>query len=127
MPPTAAATTNNRDTFLLDMGNNKVVQLNLKTASLDETLRPVLGYTINSDGKVPDGKVLVGTNKEEAMRSGAVPVILRYKAASGKLQSAKVLCSPAKADTVFADAVGKTYNGRPIMRVGFPRRRVYSF
>lgn len=127
MAPTAPATTNNRDTFLLDMGNNKVVQLSIKTTSMDEALRPVLGYTLNSDGKIPDGKTLVGTNKEEAMRSGAVPVILRYKKAAGKVQSAKVLCSPAKADTVFSAAVGKTYNGMVIVKVGFPRRRVYTF
>jgi len=61
----ATATTNARSPYLIDVGNNKVVKLQLKASSLD-ALAPVLGLTaLPANGAVPDGKVLVGGGNAE--------------------------------------------------------------
>lgn len=119
---------NQRSPFLIDIGNNKVVKLQLKASSLDAALRPVLGITaLPESGEVPDGKILVGQGREAAMRNGCFGINLVYAKTATKNQTAKVLCSPTKADTVFQDAKGKTYASKNIVDVRVPRRRVYTF
>lgn len=120
--------TNARSPFLIDVGNNKVVKMQLKAASYDEALRPVLGLTaMAASGEVPAGKTLVGSGRLAAMQNGCFGINLVYAKTATKNQTAKVLCSPAKADTVFNDARSKTYNGKNIVEVRVPRRRVYTF
>lgn len=123
----ATATTNARSPYLIDVGNNKVVKLQLKASSLD-ALAPVLGLTaLPATGAIPDGKTLVGSGKMAAMQNGCFGINLVYAKTATKNQTAKVLCSPTKADTVFTDARGKTYADKSIVEVRVPRRRVYTF
>jgi len=120
--------TNARSPFLIDVGNNKVVKLQLKASSLDEGLRPSLGITSLPDsGEVPTGKILVGSGRLAAMQNGCFGINLVYAKTATKNQTAKVLCSPTKADTIFVDGRGKTYAGKNIVEVRVPRRRVYTF
>jgi hypothetical protein len=120
--------TNARSPFFIDVGNNKVVKMQLKASSLDEGLRPVLGITAAPiSGEVPSGKTLVGSGRLAAMQNGCFGINVVYSKTATKNQTAKVLCSPTKADTVFVDARGKTYAGKNIVEVRVPRRRVYTF
>src|SRR3569832_1674834 len=120
--------TNARSPFFIDVGSNKVVKLQLKASSMDETLRPVLGLTVAAaSGEVPQGKTLVGSGRLAAMQNGCFGINLVYAKTASKNQTAKVLCSPTKADTVFNDARSKTYAGKNIVEVRLPRRRVYTF
>jgi hypothetical protein len=120
--------TNARSPFFIDVGNNKVVKLQLKAASVDEGLRGTLGLTLApASGEAPAGKSLVGSGRLAAMQNGCFGINLVYAKTATKNQTAKVLCSPAKADTVFIDARGKTYAGKNIVEVRVPRRRVYTF
>ncbi|GEM_PF-2619393 len=120
--------TNARSPFLIGVGKDKVVKLQLKASSVDETLRASLGLTILPDsGEIPAGKTLVGSGKMAAMQNGCFGINLVYAKTSTKNQVAKVLCSPEKADTVFVEARGKTYAGKNIVDVRVPRRRVYTF
>jgi hypothetical protein len=120
--------TNARSPFLIGVGGDKVVKLQLKASSIDETLRGTLGLVaLPSTGVIPTGKTLVGSGKLAAMQNGCFGINLVYAKSSTKNQTAKVLCSPEKADTVFNDAKGKTYAGKNIVDVRVPRRRVYTF
>jgi hypothetical protein len=120
--------TNARSPFLIDVGNKKAVKLQLKASSMDETLRPTLGITpLPATGEVPTGITLVGSGRLAAMQNGCFGINLVYAKTATKSQTAKVLCSPTKADTVFVDAKGKTYAGKNIVDVRVPRRRVYTF
>jgi hypothetical protein len=121
-------TTNARSPYLIDVGNNKVVKLQLKASSMDAGLIGVLGIApMAASGEVPVGKTLVGTGRLAAMQNGCFGINVVYAKTATKSQTAKVLCSPSKADTVFVEARGKTYNGKNIVDVRVPRRRVYTF
>lgn len=123
-----ATTSNARSPFLIDVGNNKVVKLQLKASSIGSTLQGKLGLTaLPASGAVPEGKVLVGTGKMAAMQNGCFGINLVYAKTATKNQTAKVLCSPTKADTIFSDARGDTYASSNIVDVRVPRRRVYTF
>ncbi len=120
--------TNARSPFFLDVGKDKVVKVQLKASSIDEGLRGVLGLTVApASGEAPTGKTLVGSGRLAAMQNGCFGINLVYAKTATKNQTAKVLCSPAKADTVFQEARGKTYAGKNIVEVRIPRRRVYTF
>ena len=122
MATTPGASTRNREFHYLQVKGTNYVELNLKTqAFADGGLRTALGI----EKTKPENAAIVANSKEEALENGCVPVVLVYKAAGGKNQTAKVLCSPAKADTVFTEARGKRYAGKEIVKVRFPRRRVY--
>lgn len=124
MTASAVTSANDRSTFYIKTNSSgDHIALNLrKQAFSDAGLRTALGI----DTAKPTGS-LVGNSKAEALESGCVPVVLVYKSARGRLQTAKVLCSPSTADTVFTTARGKKYAGREIETVRFPRRRVYVF
>jgi hypothetical protein len=120
--------TNARSPFFIDVGNNKVVKLQLKASSIDESLRGVLGLTAAAaSGEVPAGKSLVGKGKLAAMQNGCFGINLVYEKTASKTQTARVLCSPTKADTVFQEARAKTYASKNIVEVRVPMRRVYTF
>jgi hypothetical protein len=122
-----AVTTNARTPYFIDVGNKKVVRLQLKESSLG-ALAAVLGLTkAPASGEVPEGTTLVGSGKLAAMQNGCFGINLVYAKTNLKNQVAKVLCSPAKADTVFQDARGQQYAGKNIIEVRVPRRRVYTF
>ncbi len=113
----------------IDVGANRVVRLQLIKANFDGGLGIELGITAaNTEaGEVPAGKTLAGDGKIAAMQMGCFGVNLVYVRTGTKKQTAKVLCSPAKADTVFVNAKGKTYGTKNIVDVRIPRRRIYSF
>lgn len=117
---------NARSTFSIDLPGNKIVLLSLKESSFDPGLRTALGLTIVKDGEVPAGKTLVGRGRLAAMQNGCFGVNLVYRKGN-KSQTAKVLCSPTKADTVFQEAISKTYNSKNIVEVRVPRRRIFTF
>jgi hypothetical protein len=120
--------TNARSPYLIDVGNNKVVKLQLKKSSYDAGLATELGLTVLPEsGEIPTGKTLVGTGREAAMRNGCFGIVLVYSKTATKNQSAKVLCSPTKADTVFNTVKGKTYAGKNIVDARVPRRRIFTF
>jgi hypothetical protein len=113
----------------IDVGGNRLVRLQLVKANFDGGLGIELGITAaNTEaGEVPAGKTLAGDGREAAMRLGCFGVNLVYVRTGTKKQTAKVLCSPAKSDTVFINAKGKTYGSKNIVDVRIPRRRIYSF
>ena len=114
-----------RQTHYMEIRSNVFVELNLVAANYNGGLDTVLGLTEQEPDA--DTASIVGSGFESALKNGAVPVRLVYKANSGKLQTAKVVCSPATADTVFQDAIGQKYGGQTIVEVRFPRRRVYTW
>lgn len=119
---------NVRSPYLIDVGNNKVVKLQLKATSMDAGLATSLGITKLPDtGAVPEGKTLVGQGRLAAMQNGCFGVNLVYARTPTVNLTAKVLCSPTKADTIFTEGKGKTYNGKNIVEVRVPRRRIYTF
>ena len=123
-----ATSSNARSPFIIDVGNDKVVKLQLKASSIAGTLQGKLGLTaLAASGEIPEGKTLVGTGRLAAMSNGCFGVNLVYAKTATKNQTAKVLCSPTKADTVFTDARGDKYAGSNIVDVRVPRRRVYTF
>lgn len=118
---------NSRSEFMLALTGDNVAVLSLKESSYDEGLRGVLGLTkLGDDGKVPDGKERMATGIEGAMLTGCFMLRITYKKGTKK-QSAVVICGPSKADTVFKDIIGKTYNGKTITAARPIRRRVYRY
>ena len=113
----------------IDVGGNRVVRLQLIKANFDGGLGIELGIVAATTeaGEVPAGKTLVGDGKEAAMRLGCFGVNLVYARTGTKKQTAKVLCSPTKSDTVFQNAKSKNYGTKNIIDVRIPRRRVYNF
>lgn len=123
---TATVATNARSPFTIDVTDVLVVKLQLKASSFDAGLRTELGIApLPDSGEVGSGKTLIGTGKRSAMQNGCFGVILVYARTATKNQSARVLCSPRKADTIFKNGKGKTYNGKNIVDVRVPARRVY--
>lgn len=119
---------NVRSPYLIDVGNNKVVKMQLKASAFDTGLATALGITkMGETGELPAGKILVGQGKLAAMQNGCFGINLVYARTANVNLTAKVLCSPTKADTIFQEGKGKTYNGKNIVEVRVPRRRVYTF
>jgi len=116
-----------RTPYFIDVTATTVVKLQLVDASIS-AVATELGLTkAAASGEVPTGKTLVGTGRLAAMQAGCFGVNLVYAATALKNQTAKVLCSPTKADTVFVAARGKTYRSKPIVEVRVPRRRTFTF
>lgn len=121
-------TANVRNPYLIDVGNDKVVKIQLKESSYSAGLAGALGLTKMADtGEIPAGKTLVGQGKLAAMQNGCFGVNLVYARTPTINLTAKVICSPTKADTVFTAARSQTYNGKNIVEVRVPRRRTYTF
>jgi hypothetical protein len=115
-----------RTPYFIDVGNNKVVLLQLVKTSIS-ALTDELGLTESTNGEAPTGKTLVGKGRYAAMQNGCFGVNLVYAKTAIKFQTAKVLCSPTKADSIFIDAKTSTYAGKNIIEVRVPRRRIYTF
>lgn len=121
-------TTTNRKPHMVDITTTAVVILNIKDSSYSSGLKTDLGYTaLPESGEVPTGKTLVGKGKITALQRGCFGIWLKYAKTATKFQIARVICSPTKADTVFTDAKGETYAGKPIVEVLIPRRRQIVF
>lgn len=120
-----------RSAHFIDVGNNSVVRLQLVSNSYSAGLLGVLGISATSaTGEVPAGKTLVGQGTQAALERGCFGINLVYNATSTRNQTAKVLCSPSKADTVFGQnggARGQTYRSKNIVDARPPRRRTYKF
>lgn len=114
---------NDRAPHYLEITATKKVELNLKKASYSSGLQNALGLSLTE----PAAGQLVGKGATTALENGAVPIRVVYKKTATKTQAAKVLCAPSKADTVFTDAIGTQYNGKEIIEVRFPRRRIYTW
>lgn len=114
-----------RTDYLIDIGNNKVVSVKGLKSSMG-AIAGVLGYTEDSDGVPPDGKILVGTGQEDALLNGCFPLAIYYKKNKSNRRSV-LLVSPTKADTIATELRGKKYAGNSIVRVLPVRRRKYTF
>lgn len=117
-----------KEPHFIEVGGDKVVRLQLVSASYNAGLLGNLGITkAPASGEPPTGKTLVGVGRLGAMQNGCFGVNLVYAATATRNQTAKVLCSPSKSDTVFTAAKGNTYRGKNIVEVRVPRRRIYTF
>lgn len=122
--------TNPRSPYFIDVGNNRVVKLQLADAAFaDGTLLTSLGITkgVAPDFGPPAGKQKVADGRQAALQLGCFAVNLVYDVSATKKQTAKVLVSPTKADTIFAEAKTKKYRNLNISDIRIPRRRVLSF
>lgn len=117
-----------RDPYLIGVGNNKIVLIQIPAASYGDTLLGYLGMTpLPTTGEIPAGKIQVGQGREAALQNGCFGIILVYQVTTLKQQRARVLVSPEKADTIFRDANNTTYKGKRIVKVEIPRRRILVF
>lgn len=116
-----------RTPHFIDVGNNKVVLVQIVASSYSSGLLSDLGMTAAANGEVPQGKTQVGSGRLAAMQNGCFPIILVYQFSATVQRRAKVVCSPTKADTVFTDARAETYRSKNIVRVDVPKRRVLTF
>jgi hypothetical protein len=127
MTTAAPTSTNNRTPYLIAITTAKVVRIQAK-ASAVSAVEGTLGYTqLTETGEIPSGKTLVGKGKAAALANGVFGITIDYAKTATKIQSAKLLCSPTKADTVFTEIKGKTYAGKNIIDARVPRRRIYVF
>lgn len=114
-----------RAAYYLEINSNSVVELQLIEKNIT-SIAATLGYVkVAEDGALPTGKTLVGNSKEDALELGCLPLRVAYRKGT-KTQSAVLLCPPSKADTVFKDLLGKTYDGKKIVKVRPIRRRRYT-
>lgn len=124
----AQTATRNRSPHWITISGNNVVQLQLVASSYSAGLLTELGIEKGAEsGEVPQGKTQVGEGRADALNRGCFPIVIKYAVGGGKSQTAKVLCSPSKADTVMENAKNKTYRGKNITKVRPPRRRVFTF
>ena len=114
-----------RTTYLIDVGNNKVVMVKAVKASITD-INENLGYTEDADGEIPANKTLVGEGREDALLNGCFPIAIYYTKNKQK-RRATVLVSPTKADTVATELKAKKYASCNIIKVTPVRRRKYSF
>lgn len=114
--------------YLLISGTN-YVKLQLIKANFTAGLNTSLGITAGSGtaGDKPAGSSVVGTGKTSALQNGCFAINLVYAKTATKNQTAKVLCAPSKADTVFNTVVSNKYGTLDIVDVRVPRRRIYAF
>jgi hypothetical protein len=114
-----------RASYFLDINATSVVELQLVEKSIGP-LATALGYTkAPADGSLPAGKTLVGNSREDALELGCLPLRAAYRKGA-KTQSAVLLCTPTKADTVFKALLGLNYDGNKIVKVRPIRRRRYT-
>lgn len=116
-----------RSPYLIDVGNNKVVLLQVVATSISNVADDLGMTQLPATGELPAGKTQVGQGRRAAMENGCFPIILVYQISSTKQQRAKVLCSPSKSDTIFVDGRSATYRGKNIIRVEIPKRRILAF
>jgi hypothetical protein len=117
-----------KEPHYIHVGTTGVIRLQLVSASYNSGLLSDLGITKgDASGESPEGKILLGTGRLAALQNGCFGVNLVYAATPLRNQTAKVLCSPTKADTVFTDAKSATYRGKNIVDVRVPRRRIFTF
>lgn len=120
-----------RDAHFIDVGNNNVVLIQLVSTSYSAGLLTALGISEKSTtGEVPQGKTQIGRGSEDALKNGCFGVNLVYNATATRVQTAKVLCSPTKASTIFSrdnGARNQTYRGKNIVEAKVPKRRTFKF
>lgn len=120
-----AENTRKKSPHFLDVGNNKVVRVQLIASSYSAELLTALGITKGAaNGETPAGKQLIGSGKNAAILNGCFSLNLVYDVGNGKSQTAKVLVAPSKADTAAEAAKAAKYRGKPILEVRAPRRRI---
>lgn len=111
--------------YYLEINANSIVELQLIEKNVT-AIAAELGYTkAGDDGTIPAGKTLVGNSREDALELGCLPIRVAYRKGT-KTQSAVLLCTPTKADTVFKNLLGKNYAEHKITRVRPIRRRRYT-
>lgn len=113
--------------YLISIGNNQFVKLSLKASSYSAGLETALGLIPVIDGRSYNNRILVGQGRLAAMQNGCFGINLVYARTANVNLIAKVLCSPTKADTIFQEGKGQTYNGKNIVEVRVPRRQKYTF
>lgn len=124
----AATQTRNKTPHYITVSGNNVIQLQLVASSYSAGLLTALGITKgNENGEVPQGKTQIGAGREDALLNGCFPIVVTYDMPGNKKQTAKLLCSPSKADTIMAEVKQQTYRGRNISKARPPRRRVFTF
>lgn len=121
----APAQSRKRTDYLVEIGNNKVVQIKAIKESIKD-IAASLGYTEDNDGEVPAGKSLVGSGLEDALMNGCFPIAIYYVKNKQK-RRAVVLVAPSKADTIAAEAKTKKYAGNNIIKVTPVRRRKFTY
>jgi len=111
--------------YFLEINATVVVELQVIEKNIT-AIAADLGYTkAAADGTLPAGKTVVGNSREDALELGCLPIRIAYKKGT-KTQSALLLCTPTKADTVFKSLVGKNYAEHRIVKVRPVRRRRYT-
>lgn len=113
--------------YLITLGNNRFVQIKLKASSYNAGLEAALGLIRVIDGRSLNNRNIVGSGRLAAMENGCFGINLIYARTARVNLTAKVLCSPTKADTIFTEGRNQTYNGKNIIEVRVPRRQKYSF
>lgn len=119
----AAASLRAKEDWFILIRNNTYVKLILPKATMSTGLAGVAGYV----QEVPEGALVIGTDKATALQFGCVAFNIYYEKPNGKTGTAKVVVSPSKADTFYTDARTQTYKSRNITNVRVPRRIKYVF
>jgi hypothetical protein len=114
-------TVKTKTNYRLEIGQTGVVYIKALKASVGD-IAAALGYTEDDDQNPPQGKIVIGTNKEEALLAGCFPIAIYY-IKHKKTRRAVVLCSPSKADTVANELKGKQYAKCNIVKVRPPARK----
>lgn len=114
-----------KDLFLVDLGNSqKALLTRYKTPIAN--IMATLGWADAPD-PIPDTTAVVAEGIDDAIEKGCFPVAITYRVSTRKKQRAIVLCSPTKADTALDELVGKTYNGKKIVKATPVRRIEYVY
>ncbi|NWF58120.1 MAG: hypothetical protein HXY43_02065 [Fischerella sp.] len=121
----ATAQSRKRTDYLIDIGNNKVVAIKAIKSSIQD-IDQSLGYVENATGEIPQGKILVGEGREDALLSGCFPIAVYYLKNKQK-RRVVLLVSPTKADTVATELKTKKYAGSNIIKVTPVRRRKFTY
>ncbi|HLO88907.1 MAG TPA: hypothetical protein VK203_28420 [Nostocaceae cyanobacterium] len=116
-----ATATRKRTSFRANVGTTGVVYVKMIKSSIN-AINETLGWIEDEDGEPPQGKVILGEGREDALKAGCFPLAIYYRK-NKKLQRAVVLVSPEKADTAAKELVSKTYAGNPIVKVRPVARR----
>ncbi|MFK8182320.1 MAG: hypothetical protein AB8B99_03020 [Phormidesmis sp.] len=122
MSTSTSATSRRRDPMYFKVGTNSYVRLNLKKSSFNSALFTAMG-ALND---VPDGGIIVATNREDALARGVFFLNIGYQATRTRVQSQKIPIAPDKADTAFAALRGLKYRNKDIVDVRVPRRRKFE-
>lgn len=111
-----------RTSHYIDVTNTQAVELQLIPGKYVGSLKTALGIDTTAPANATN---MLGTGKRLALQRGCFAINLVYERTATKIQNAKVLCSPAKADTVFGDKAGGSYGTFRIKKVTVPQRRVF--